>query len=159
MMDKNSERSKYDGKNIENLIGMKFGKWTVLRDADSNDAGQKKYLCRCDCGTVREVVAYALRKGDSTSCGCIRKFENAKIQVEHITEEEVKQIERDLIDEFIALRNEHGLTQTDFSQIVGVPQGQVSRFESQKYNAQLNTMLKYLASMGYTLVIAKQRKK
>lgn len=43
----------------------KFGKWTALKDKGS------KYLCRCDCGTERDVLKVNLIKGTSKSCGCI----------------------------------------------------------------------------------------
>ena len=49
------------------LTGQKFGHWTVLEyDKDS------KWLCKCDCGTIKSVNTVSLRKGLSTSCGCYR---------------------------------------------------------------------------------------
>ena len=54
------------------LTGQKFGHWTVLEyDKDS------KWLCRCDCGTIKSVNTVSLRKGLSTSCGCY-KIENSR---------------------------------------------------------------------------------
>lgn len=50
----------------KDLTGMKFGDWQVLKYV-----GNKKYLCRCSCEahTEREVAAYSLTSGKSTSCG------------------------------------------------------------------------------------------
>ena len=47
--------------------GSKWGRWTVLEDTPS-----RRYyrLCRCHCGTEREVVLSALLSGRSASCGC-----------------------------------------------------------------------------------------
>lgn len=57
---------------FQNLTGMKFGLWTVQHRV----TGQKytTWLCKCECGTVRNVAANALKCGSSTSCGCPRKL-------------------------------------------------------------------------------------
>lgn len=47
------------------LSGSKFARWTVLKYA-----GRSKWLCRCDCGTVKEVDGNHLKSGASKSCGC-----------------------------------------------------------------------------------------
>lgn len=50
--------------------GLCFGRWeiTVITDTRSD-----RCLCRCSCGTVREVSANSLRRGTTKSCGCLRK--------------------------------------------------------------------------------------
>lgn len=55
------------GKFID-LTGMKFGKWTVLEYV-----GKSKWLCRCECGTERNIESGSLRRGKTTSCGCTSK--------------------------------------------------------------------------------------
>lgn len=53
---------------IKDMIGKKYGEWTVLGLSD-----KKRYLiCRCECGTVKDVAAYSLISGKSTNCGCKR---------------------------------------------------------------------------------------
>lgn len=48
--------------------GTRFGRWTVLRfDSVKRNSF---YLCRCDCGTERSVMARNLLNGRSKSCGC-----------------------------------------------------------------------------------------
>lgn len=52
------------------MVGVKVGRWTVLREIRKN--GKKYYECRCDCGTVKEVYYRSLESGVSQSCGCLR---------------------------------------------------------------------------------------
>ena len=55
-----------------NLVGMRFGMWTVIHRANENAIdGSAKWICRCDCGTTRAVQTGNLRNGTSRSCGCI----------------------------------------------------------------------------------------
>lgn len=49
--------------------GHVFGRWTAL----SRISGQRKWLCRCECGTIRAVSTSHLRQGKSKSCGCLDK--------------------------------------------------------------------------------------
>ena len=54
-----------------------FGRWEVLEESTSrfNKKGRKiKYcICKCQCGTVREVQLNSLIYGASKSCGCLQK--------------------------------------------------------------------------------------
>jgi HNH endonuclease len=50
--------------------GDKYGRWTVIGPPPST--ARTRVRCRCDCGTEREVIADALRRGLSQSCGCLR---------------------------------------------------------------------------------------
>ncbi|MGM9641038.1 MAG: hypothetical protein ACI3V3_06695 [Faecousia sp.] len=59
------------------MTGRKFGRWMVLRDSLLTSNGERKWLCRCECGTMRYVLERSLRYGGSRSCGCVRK-ENAR---------------------------------------------------------------------------------
>lgn len=56
----------------QDLTGKRFGRWTVLGEA-GRACGGILWKCRCDCGTVRDVMAQSLTKGTSTSCGCYNK--------------------------------------------------------------------------------------
>lgn len=49
------------------LVGEVFGRWTVMAQAE----GDHMWLCRCSCGTQREVAENSLVRGVSTSCGCL----------------------------------------------------------------------------------------
>lgn len=49
------------------------GMWTVLGPYVVTTKGEKKYLCRCDCGTERYVLERSLKYGGSKSCGCLTR--------------------------------------------------------------------------------------
>ena len=51
----------------EDLTGKTFNLLTVLRHV----AGQH-WLCRCQCGAEATVLSYALKSGNTKSCGCLR---------------------------------------------------------------------------------------
>ena len=53
--------------------GDRFGRWTVLGEFILSEKGERKWLCRCDCGTERHVLERSLIYGGSVSCGCLRK--------------------------------------------------------------------------------------
>lgn len=52
--------------------GQKIGRWTVLDDYQIVKKGEKKWLCRCECGAERYVLERGLKSGGSLSCGCLR---------------------------------------------------------------------------------------
>lgn len=58
------------GKYID-LTGMQFGKWYV-KERD-NDASGVRWICQCECGTIRSVITAHLKNGASQSCGCVQK--------------------------------------------------------------------------------------
>jgi len=43
-----------------------FHNWTIV-----GYAGRSRYICRCVCGTEKEVCSRELQNGDSKSCGCL----------------------------------------------------------------------------------------
>lgn len=51
------------------IAGQKFNRWQVI-SYTGNRQGHSFYLCRCDCGTTKEVSGNYLRRGSSKSCGC-----------------------------------------------------------------------------------------
>ena len=53
--------------------GQRFGRWIVLGGCVTTQRGERKYLCRCDCGTERYVLERSLLSGGSQSCGCLQK--------------------------------------------------------------------------------------
>lgn len=60
------------------MAGKRFGKWTVLEDVS-----RRFLLCKCDCGTVKEVDKYSLMRGESKSCGCRRAIVSARCNKKH----------------------------------------------------------------------------
>lgn len=56
----------------DNLIGQKFGRLTVEKKVTSKKNGAR-WLCRCDCGTYKEVDGNHLKRNEIQSCGCYHK--------------------------------------------------------------------------------------
>lgn len=58
--------------------GQKFGKWTVLREIEAKNR-QRRFLCNCDCGKIREIDLRNLVGGQSTQCrSCASKISGKK---------------------------------------------------------------------------------
>lgn len=59
------------GKLID-LSGQKIGKWTILHKYNKTNTKDKRTLwtCQCECGNIKNIDGYTLRKGKSLSCGC-----------------------------------------------------------------------------------------
>jgi len=66
--------------------GEKFGRWTVLKRVRPKKWGCARYLCRCDCGTEKEISGAHLRLGQSKSCGCYYKDMRRTINLGKIDE-------------------------------------------------------------------------
>ena len=56
---------------LNDVSGMKFGRYTVICRSGSDKRGQATWLCRCECGREKVVRGYALRRGTAKSCGCL----------------------------------------------------------------------------------------
>ena len=55
------------------LTGQKFGRLTVIKCIGRSKDRQKLWLCKCECGKLKESKTTYLTSGDTTSCGCYRK--------------------------------------------------------------------------------------
>lgn len=52
------------------LVGLKFGRLTVLSREGSSATKQSLWRCRCECGTEVVVFGSNLKRGNTLSCGC-----------------------------------------------------------------------------------------
>ena len=68
--------------NTASLIGNTYGRWQVVDQAAPSPHGERRWLCRCTCGTKRTVLERSLLYGGSLSCGCLRS-ERARKQCAH----------------------------------------------------------------------------
>ena len=66
-------------KKLNNLIGQKFGKLTVLYRNGSGSDKSAIWHCKCDCGNECVVNHRYLRFGETESCGCMHSRGNATI--------------------------------------------------------------------------------
>lgn len=57
------------------MIGKVFGKLTVIECLTEKPRQHDYVLCRCGCGTVKEVKAQNLTQGKSKSCGCVNRLD------------------------------------------------------------------------------------
>lgn len=67
------------------LTGMRFGRFTVLRDSGRRQNYQILWDCQCDCGNQKTVNGYSLTHGKSRSCGCLRRETSAQINKLNLT--------------------------------------------------------------------------
>ena len=71
----------------KNIIGQKFGLWTVLEELPERNNNQKiVYKCKCDCGTIRNVVGANLVNHLSLSCGCL-KMSHGELKIYNLLKE------------------------------------------------------------------------
>ena len=65
-----------------NLVGQRFGSLVVLDFAERKN-GNTRWLCECDCGTVKAIYDSTLRRSPYTSCGCQTKAALSKQFSQH----------------------------------------------------------------------------
>ena len=59
---------------IKDMTGQRFGRLTVIRLADEQvPGGSARWVCRCECGTEKTITRGQLIRGETNSCGCLRK--------------------------------------------------------------------------------------
>ena len=58
------------GHQATNLIDQTFNRLTVIGRASNTKSGNAQWTCRCECGKIKVVQSYKLRKGLIKSCGC-----------------------------------------------------------------------------------------
>lgn len=59
---------------IIDIRGERFGRWLVLDKEPIKTKKGYRWICKCDCGIIKEVQSWDLRKGISKSCGCSLKL-------------------------------------------------------------------------------------
>ena len=57
---------------INNRLGQRYGKLTVIADTGKSNHRGKIWLCQCDCGNTKEVNSNLLWSGKVRSCGCVK---------------------------------------------------------------------------------------
>ena len=68
---------------VIDLTGKRFGRWTVLSRDRTAPSGQARWHCRCACGELGTLVSQNLRTGHSTSCGCWRREVTILLKTKH----------------------------------------------------------------------------
>jgi len=54
---------------IEDIIGSKFGNYTVISRSDKRSSnGDIEYVCKCECGTIANIRKVSLKNGSRNQC-------------------------------------------------------------------------------------------
>ena len=69
-----------------------------------------------------------------------------------------KELTKEFIQKFISVRESQNISQTQLAKASGVKQSAIARMESMKAVPQIDTLIKLLVPMGYTLDIVPLRK-
>lgn len=69
-------------KNVKELTGRVFGRWTVLGFLYCREK-TAQWLCKCECETTMVISRHSLMDGHSRSCGCLQKELTAKRNATH----------------------------------------------------------------------------
>lgn len=57
----------------QDIIGRRFQRLVVLEETDKDKNGNRKFICRCDCGNEKAIYKNSLTSGVTVSCGCYNK--------------------------------------------------------------------------------------
>lgn len=85
------------------LIGTSYGRLTIMEDLGVHNKN-RKVLCNCECGNTCEVFVCNLKKGNTTSCGCLLKTLQ-KTKWEDIYKERGFTAKNQATPEYLAWRN------------------------------------------------------
>lgn len=77
------KKGRRGGNNFIDLVGMRFGRLTVIELSQRKSHGNLLWLCHCDCGGSKEVTGCNLKSGNSTSCGCFKRENVSKTFLRH----------------------------------------------------------------------------
>ena len=74
-------------KNINNIIGNKYGLLTVISlDSINSKPKNIKWICKCSCGNIVSIRGNNLISGDTQSCGCSR-LSHGEIKIKQLLDE------------------------------------------------------------------------
>lgn len=63
---------------FNDLQGKRFGKLLVIERASKTGDFPIKWLCKCDCGSQKQVISANLTNATTKSCGCLRSEMSSK---------------------------------------------------------------------------------
>ncbi len=65
------------------MVGKQFHRLTVIKFAFRKKHNQPYFFCLCQCGNVKAISSYSLRRGLTRSCGCLHREELARRNTIH----------------------------------------------------------------------------
>lgn len=69
--------------NINDYIGKRYNKLTIIGNGGKAKDGHTKVQCRCDCGNVKNILLKSILSGRSTSCGCRSRILSSERRLKH----------------------------------------------------------------------------
>ena len=63
---------------IKIQVDQRFGRLVVIESSSESRYGERRWLCQCDCGTIKSFAASDLRRGKVRSCGCLKRENNSR---------------------------------------------------------------------------------
>lgn len=73
-------------------------------------------------------------------------------------DERIIELEKELIRTMVSIREEQGVTQTELSKRCGIRQPMLARMEKNIHSPQIDSLLRVLTPLGYTLQIVPLKK-
>ena len=67
---------------ISNIAGNRYGRLVAMEYSHSHQKNAY-WVFMCDCGTKVVAAAHSVKKGDSKSCGCLRKEVSSQLNLVH----------------------------------------------------------------------------
>lgn len=58
---------------VKDLTGMTFNRLYIVKRVDNDKDGRARWLCKCECGNIKEVLGKHLISSKIQSCGCLQK--------------------------------------------------------------------------------------
>jgi hypothetical protein len=93
---------------VIDLTGQRFGRLLVVAFAGLDATKQARWLVRCDCGHERTVLGEHLRRGYTTSCGCLRR-EHARVRTRALWADPERRRQLGFPTEAMSRRPEYGV--------------------------------------------------
>lgn len=84
------------GRRLEIKAGERYNRLTILKES-AQRGYRRHFLCRCICGTVKEVCLASMRSGAVKSCGCLVKERAQKTSVHGQWNKPIYGVWRDMI--------------------------------------------------------------
>ena|SRR3990167_1911947 len=116
------------------ILNHRFGKLTVMQKGSTDAKGNRLWLCKCECGNLKNVVQYKLFSGRTSSCG--DKKRHTAMHIEVVSDNRKKKLRLELIG--ILARIHKKEKEAKFSQVrfkASVATIGWSRWESVRYAA------------------------
>lgn len=68
---------------MNDLTGQRFGRLTVISEAEPGKGRRRRWRCRCDCGGETTTSTSKLTRGGTRSCGCLTRESARARHLEH----------------------------------------------------------------------------